>query len=96
MVATSSFQKYDYTCPQVGLFKRMFHGTRLHMVAPTVAGLAIIPALPLVDEPIEHLIDEAFEKYWPEEGGSHAHGHAHGSAVPASGGGASSSKQKKE
>ena len=62
------------------------------MVGPTVAGLAIIPALPLVDEPIEHLIDQAFEKYWPEEGG----GHGHGPAAAAAGASAAHNKHKKE
>lgn len=40
-----------------------------------MAGLAIIPLLPYVDEPIEHAIDEAFEKYWPAEGAA-SHGFA--------------------
>eukprot|EP00959_Pyramimonas_sp_CCMP1952_P347129 7270424-Pyramimonas_sp.AAC.2 len=33
---------------------------------PTVAGLALIPALPLIDHPVEHAIDASFDKYWPE------------------------------
>jgi hypothetical protein len=33
---------------------------------PTVAGLIFIPALPYcVDEPIEHAVNYAFDKYWP-------------------------------
>jgi fission process protein 1 len=33
---------------------------------PTIAGLAMIPALPFMfDHPIEHLLDNAFDKYWP-------------------------------
>jgi len=35
---------------------------------PTVAGLALIPALPyMIDEPCEHIIDSAFDKWWPKE-----------------------------
>jgi hypothetical protein len=35
---------------------------------PTVAGLALIPALPYaVDEPAEHVIDTAFDTLWPDE-----------------------------
>ena len=37
---------------------------------PTIAGLALIPALPYaVDEPCEHAIDWAFDKAWPKKGG---------------------------
>mmetsp|Transcript_5077 Transcript_5077/g.10404 ORF Transcript_5077/g.10404 Transcript_5077/m.10404 type:complete len:221 (-) Transcript_5077:176-838(-) len=32
----------------------------------TVAGLAVIPALPTIDHPIEQCIESSFEKYWPE------------------------------
>ena len=33
---------------------------------PTVAGLAMIPALPyMFDHPMEHALDSAFDKYWP-------------------------------
>ena len=40
---------------------------------PTAVGLAIIPILPFtIDSPIEHFIEEAFEKFWPvEEGTKH-------------------------
>ncbi|KAK3257966.1 hypothetical protein CYMTET_32969 [Cymbomonas tetramitiformis] len=45
-------------CKQLGRFTKW---------GPTIAGLALIPALPsAVDEPIEHAVDYAFEKYWPE------------------------------
>eukprot|EP00959_Pyramimonas_sp_CCMP1952_P039929 834810-Pyramimonas_sp.AAC.3 len=33
---------------------------------PSAIGLAVIPALPKLDHPIEHAIDASFEKYWPE------------------------------
>jgi len=42
---------------------------------PSLFGLALIPLLPYVDEPIEHVIDMGFEKAWPVEGkASHASG----------------------
>ena len=33
--------------------------------APSLVGLALIPLLPYVDEPVEHLIDKGFELAWP-------------------------------
>ena len=47
---------------------------------PTIAGLALIPALPYaIDEPAEHVIDSAFDKFWPpkSKSGSHIGGHEH-------------------
>ena len=35
---------------------------------PTIAGLATIPFLPLVDHPIEHAVEGVFDKAWPIEG----------------------------
>ena len=33
---------------------------------PSLVGLAVLPLLPaLVDEPLEHLVSEAFETFWP-------------------------------
>ena len=32
------------------------------------AGLALIPLMPYIDHPVEHVIDVAFEKAWPKEG----------------------------
>ena len=44
---------------------------------PTALGLAIIPTLPFtIDSPIEHFIEEGFEKLWPIEGYGH-HSPAH-------------------
>jgi fission process protein 1 len=43
------------------------HFNRFVRFGPTVAGLALIPALPFIcDEPVEHLVNEAFARYWPE------------------------------
>jgi fission process protein 1 len=42
---------------------------------PTALGLAIIPTLPFtIDSPIEHFIEEGFEKMWPIEGYGHHSG----------------------
>ena len=42
---------------------------------PTIAGLALIPALPyVVDEPCEHAIDYAFDQVWPDEKKKKGHG----------------------
>jgi len=35
--------------------------------APVAAGLALIPALPIVDHPIEWLIEKGMDKVWPTE-----------------------------
>ena len=32
---------------------------------PSLVGLACIPLMPFIDEPIEHLIDEGFKQGWP-------------------------------
>ncbi len=47
---------------------RTFPPNLLVRWAPTLVGLAIIPALPLIDEPIEHAIDAGFDAAWPREG----------------------------
>ena len=59
---------------------------------PTIAGLALIPALPFaVDEPCEHAIEWAFDKVWPIAG----HGHGHGGGA-AAGENASAAKPKED
>jgi len=42
---------------------------------PSGVGLAMIPLLPLVDEPCEHVIDWCFDQVWPcwRQGHSHSH-----------------------
>lgn len=47
---------------------------------PTIAGLALIPALPYaVDEPCEHAIDYVFDRFWPVKGkASNGHHVQHG------------------
>lgn len=44
------------------LFVRMSRFTKW---GPCVVGLSIIPFMPLIDEPVEELIDGAFLKFWP-------------------------------
>jgi hypothetical protein len=39
--------------------------TMLKKWGPSAVGFAIIPLLPLVDEPIEHLVENGFDTYWP-------------------------------
>jgi len=47
--------------------------TRLTRWIPSIFGLALIPVLPYIDEPVEHVIDLGFEKAWPKpDGGTHA------------------------
>ena len=56
------------------LAKRAQKPTKLARYGPTALGLAIIPVLPFtIDEPIEHLIEEGFDKYWPLEGFREGH-----------------------
>ena len=53
----------QYATKKIGRFRKW---------GPTIAGLALIPALPYaVDEPCEHVIDYAFEQLWPEPGKEH-------------------------
>lgn len=55
---------------QVSVFKSVFTKMgRFTKWGPTISGLALLPFLPVcVDEPTEHLVHAAFEKYWPEKG----------------------------
>eukprot|EP00512_Aurantiochytrium_limacinum_P007603 CAMPEP_0171526244 /NCGR_PEP_ID=MMETSP0959-20130129/10272_1 /TAXON_ID=87120 /ORGANISM="Aurantiochytrium limacinum, Strain ATCCMYA-1381" /LENGTH=203 /DNA_ID=CAMNT_0012067619 /DNA_START=113 /DNA_END=724 /DNA_ORIENTATION=+ len=47
-------------------FKKM---GRFQKWGPVFAGLGIIPFMPmLIDEPVEHVVDMAFDRFWPEEG----------------------------
>ncbi len=43
-------------------FKTVSEGVRKW--TPSILGLALIPFLPIVDEPVEHFVHEAFHKYW--------------------------------
>lgn len=37
---------------------------------PSLVGLSLLPALPIVfDDPVESLIEKAFDKFWPIAGG---------------------------
>jgi fission process protein 1 len=62
----------------VHLFKHVFHKVgRFQKWGPTVAGLAVVPALPyLFDHPVEHVVDKAFDYLWPvEKSSSHSKKH---------------------
>ena len=50
---------------------------RFAVIIPSMIGLAIIPLLPSVcDEPVEHLLEEAFDYAWPHnEDTPHAKSH---------------------
>lgn len=51
------------------LAKKAAKPTKLARYGPTALGLGIIPVLPFtIDEPIEHLIEEGFDTFWPLEG----------------------------
>lgn len=39
---------------------------RVHRYGPTAVGLAIIPFLPILDPPAEHILDFAFDRVWPK------------------------------
>jgi len=60
-------------------FERM---PRLVRYGPTAVGLAIIPFLPIVDEPAEHVLGWVFDRAWPKwrlgELDHHGHGESHG------------------
>lgn len=52
---------------------------RIKMWAPTVLGLSILPFLPIAcDEPVEYLVDLAFDTALGPLKNGHAHGHTHG------------------
>ena len=43
---------------------------------PTVVGLGLIPFMPLIDEPAEHVLEAAFDRAWPAWRVGHVpHGH---------------------
>lgn len=39
---------------------------RVHRYGPTAVGLAIIPFLPILDHPAEHILEIAFDRAWPK------------------------------
>ena len=60
---------------QVALFSKLLKNTPAAKFGPSAAGLALIPFLPLVDEPIEHAVEQAFGALWPrsaEQAAAHA------------------------
>ena len=48
-------------------FWKTFSNARLKTLGPTATGLALIPFLPLADEPVEHVVDSFFNRLWPQK-----------------------------
>lgn len=48
---------------------------RVVRFGPSAIGLALIPAMPLLDPPVEYVIDTVFDKVWPVWRGAHVHEH---------------------
>eukprot|EP00823_Brevimastigomonas_motovehiculus_P005501 TRINITY_DN4065_c0_g1_i1.p1 TRINITY_DN4065_c0_g1~~TRINITY_DN4065_c0_g1_i1.p1 ORF type:complete len:253 (-),score=55.95 TRINITY_DN4065_c0_g1_i1:318-1076(-) len=63
---------------QVKVFKKVFASIgKYQRWGPTLAGLVLVPALPfLYDHPTEHVVDFAFDKFWPSKY-THSHQLAH-------------------
>ena len=57
---------------QVHLFQKLLRNTPVAKHGPTAAGLALIPLLPMVDPPIEHAVEPAFDTVWPDKAKKHA------------------------
>eukprot|EP01012_Entosiphon_sulcatum_P023378 TRINITY_DN2837_c0_g1_i1.p1 TRINITY_DN2837_c0_g1~~TRINITY_DN2837_c0_g1_i1.p1 ORF type:complete len:188 (+),score=12.72 TRINITY_DN2837_c0_g1_i1:39-602(+) len=62
---------------QVKIFIKVFQRVgRFQKWGPTTAGLALVPVLPyLIDEPVEHGLDYAFDKVWPNPAAEHSRSH---------------------
>jgi hypothetical protein len=70
---------------QVRVFQHVFKKMgRFTKWGPTLMGLALVPFLPTIfDHPSEHLLDHAFDRFWPTKySHAHAHAHAHTHALP--------------
>ena len=51
---------------QVHVFQKLLKNTVAAKHGPSAAGLALIPLLPIVDEPIEEAMEYVFHTYWPK------------------------------
>jgi len=60
----------------VDFSKKRLVGGRFAKLGPTLAGLACIPLLPVVDEPVERAVEFAFDELWPAEHKSESKKHA--------------------
>jgi len=47
-------------------FPKFMAGGMVARWLPSLVGLAFIPLMPFIDEPVEHLIDKGFDKAWPK------------------------------
>lgn len=78
MVETLTFQSLASVALPTLIIHQVVHGAqkllatsanlRLIKYGPMAAGFACLPLLPYLDEPAEHLIEQAFEQMWPLEG----------------------------
>ena len=48
------------------LLKRAAASPSVQLWVPTMVGLSLIPALPIVDEPLHHALKRLFDRLWPE------------------------------
>jgi len=50
----------------MALLKRAAASPRIQLWVPTMVGLSLIPAMPIVDEPLHHVLKGLFDRLWPE------------------------------
>ena len=60
----------------VVLLKRAAASPSVQLWVPTMVGLSLIPALPIVDEPLHHALKRLFDRLWPEAQAATARGHS--------------------
>ena len=58
------------------LLKRAAASPSVQLWVPTMVGLSLIPALPIVDEPLHHALKRLFDRLWPEAQAATARGHS--------------------
>mmetsp|Transcript_21887 Transcript_21887/g.48055 ORF Transcript_21887/g.48055 Transcript_21887/m.48055 type:complete len:204 (-) Transcript_21887:1797-2408(-) len=72
VVQATTFQLFASLLIPAVLIHQMVHAAqkgfqklgRFTKWGPSVVGLACIPLMPLIDHPIEHAVDKAFDSYW--------------------------------
>ena len=50
----------------MAFLKRVAASPRMQVWVPTMVGLSLIPAMPIVDEPLHHALQAIFDRLWPE------------------------------
>ena len=58
------------------LLKRAAASPSVQLWVPTMVGLSLIPALPIVDEPLHHALKRLFDRLWPEAQAATAREHS--------------------